>query len=219
MEFQTTGQPGRFTFTGTAGQGWSMQATAGSTFTSNIALSVYRPNGNLFTSTTLSGNSDVKVSLGLLPETGTYAVVIAPNGVDSGTVSMRLVARQDPLTLFEQFRDFVLRVAPPGVRVEVTRLGAGRPSATPVDQPVVRAATRALRATFGQEPVFKRNGGSIPVAEMFERQLGLPVVLLGFTNPDDNAHSPNESMVLANYEIGIRTICLLWDILGREGID
>jgi len=134
-------------------------------------------------------------------------------------VSMRLVARQDPLTLFEQFRDFVLRVAPPGVRVEVTRLGAGRPSATPVDQPVVRAATRALRATFGQEPVFKRNGGSIPVAEMFERQLGLPVVLLGFTNPDDNAHSPNESMVLANYEIGIRTICLLWDILGREGID
>ena len=92
MEFQTTGQPGRFTFTGTAGQGWSMQATAGSTFTSNIALSVYRPNGNLFTSTTLSGNSDVKVSFGLLPETGTYAVVVEPNGVDSGTVSMRLVA-------------------------------------------------------------------------------------------------------------------------------
>ena len=133
-------------------------------------------------------------------------------------VSMRLVANQDPLELFERFREFVLRVAPPGVRVEVTRIGAGRPSATPVDHPVVRAAARALEATFGHEPVFRRNGGSIPVAEMFEQQLGLSVVLMGFTNPDDNAHAPNESMVMANYETGIRTICLLWDMLGRDGI-
>jgi len=133
-------------------------------------------------------------------------------------VSMRLVARQDPLQLFERFREFVLQVAPPGVRVEVTRLGAGRPSATPVDHPVVRAAARALEATFGREPVFRRNGGSIPVAEMFEQQLGLTVVLMGFTNPDDHAHSPNESMVMANYETGIRTICLLWDMLGEHGL-
>jgi acetylornithine deacetylase/succinyl-diaminopimelate desuccinylase-like protein len=133
-------------------------------------------------------------------------------------VSMRLVAHQDPLQLFERFRDFVLQVAPPGVRVEVTRLGAGRPSATPVDHPVVRAAARALEATFGREPVFRRNGGSIPVAEMFEQQLGLTVVLMGFTNPDDHAHSPNESMVMANYETGIRTICLLWDMLGEHGL-
>jgi len=133
-------------------------------------------------------------------------------------VSMRLVARQDPLQLFERFREFVLQVAPPGVRVEVTRLGAGRPSATPVDHPVVRAAAKAIAATFGREPVFRRNGGSIPVAEMFEQQLGLTVVLMGFTNPDDHAHSPNESMVMANYETGIRTICLLWDMLGEHGL-
>ena len=133
-------------------------------------------------------------------------------------VSMRLVARQDPLKLFERFREFVLQVAPPGVRIEVTRLGAGRPSSTPVDHPVVRAAARAIEGTFGREPVFRRNGGSIPVAEMFEQQLGLTVVLMGFTNPDDHAHSPNESMVMANYETGIRTICLLWDMLGEQGL-
>jgi acetylornithine deacetylase/succinyl-diaminopimelate desuccinylase-like protein len=133
-------------------------------------------------------------------------------------VSMRLVANQDPFKLFERFREFVLQVAPPGVHVEVTRIGAGRPSATPVDHPVVRTAARAIEATFGREPVFRRNGGSIPVAEMFEQQLGLTVVLMGFTNPDDHAHSPNESMVMANYETGIRTICLLWDMLGRDGI-
>ena len=90
--------------------------------------------------------------------------------------------------------------------------------ATPVDHPVVRAAAQAIAATFGREPVFRRNGGSIPVAEMFEQQLGLTVVLMGFTNPDDHAHSPNESMVMANYETGIRTICLLWDMLGEHGL-
>ena len=133
-------------------------------------------------------------------------------------VSMRLVANQDPARIFAQFRAHVLALAPPGVRVEVQQLGAGRPSATAVDHPVVRAAAHALEATFGRAPVYRRNGGSIPVAEMFERQLGLTVVLMGFANPDDNAHAPNESMVLANYETGIRTICLLWDLLGRHGL-
>lgn len=134
-------------------------------------------------------------------------------------VSMRLVANQDPERLFEQFVAFVTEVCPPGVTVSVQHLGSGRPTSTPIDHPVVRAAVAALRTTFGQEPVFKRNGGSIPVAEMFEHQLELPVVLMGFANPDDNAHAPNESMVLANYETGIRTICLLWAQLGAAGID
>lgn len=133
-------------------------------------------------------------------------------------VSMRLVANQDPQELLRLFRDYVVQVTPPGVRVEVHDLGTGRPSATPVDHPVVLTAARALEATFGRRPVYRRNGGSIPVAEMFERQLGLTVVLMGFANPDDNAHAPNESMVLANYETGIRTICLLWDMLGTDGL-
>ena len=132
-------------------------------------------------------------------------------------VSMRLVANQDPARIWENFREYVLRVAPPGVTVEVQNLGQGRPSSTSIDHPVVQAAARALEATFGQKPVFIRAGGSIPIAEMFEKQLGHTVVLMGFTNPDDNAHAPNESMVLANYETGIRTICLLWDMLG-EGL-
>ncbi len=92
VQFQTTGQPGRFTFTGTAGQGWTMHATAGSTFTSSIGLSAYRPNGARYTGTTLSRDSDVKLDLGLLPETGTYTVIIEPNGVDTGTVTLLLVA-------------------------------------------------------------------------------------------------------------------------------
>jgi acetylornithine deacetylase/succinyl-diaminopimelate desuccinylase-like protein len=129
-------------------------------------------------------------------------------------VSCRLVPDQDGEKLFLAFRDFVQSVAPKGVTVEVQNLGTARSLRTDTNNPVSKAAARALKATFGAEPVFIRSGGSIPVAPMFESMLGLPVVMLGFTNPDDNAHAPNETMVLLNYETGLRTICRLWDDLG-----
>ena len=129
-------------------------------------------------------------------------------------VSMRLVADQDPKSLFPKVVAFVEALCPPGVTVAVQMLGGGKPVRTPIDHPIAQAAAQALEATFGREPVFIGAGGSIPVAEMFEHQLGLPVILMGFSNPDDHAHAPNESMVLTNYETGIRTICVLWDLLG-----
>jgi acetylornithine deacetylase/succinyl-diaminopimelate desuccinylase-like protein len=132
-------------------------------------------------------------------------------------VSCRLVARQDPDRIFELVRAYVEEIAPPGVRTSVTHLGGGRPTLTPIDHPATRAAARALEATFGRAPLYQREGGSIPVAEEFETILGLPVVLLGFTPPDDNAHAPNESMDLDNYERAIRCVALLWDELAAMG--
>jgi acetylornithine deacetylase/succinyl-diaminopimelate desuccinylase-like protein len=129
-------------------------------------------------------------------------------------VSCRLVPDQDGEKVFEQFRDYVLSIAPRGVRVEVQNLGTARALRTDTNNPVAKAAAHALEATFGTAPVYIRSGGSIPVAPMFETVLGLPVVMLGFTNPDDNAHAPNETMVLLNYETGLRTITRLWDDLG-----
>lgn len=130
-------------------------------------------------------------------------------------VSCRLVADQDPDRIFQLVRDHVMTIAPVGVRTTVTSLGGGDPSVTPMDHPATQAAARALEATFSQAPLFIREGGSIPVCASFGRILGLPVVLLGFTNPDDNAHAPNESMVLANHETGIRTIIRYWDELAE----
>jgi acetylornithine deacetylase/succinyl-diaminopimelate desuccinylase-like protein len=128
-------------------------------------------------------------------------------------ISCRLVPDQDPEALFERFRDHVLAVAPPGVDVRVQNLGTGRPSVVSPEHPVAKAAARALAATFGVEPLYIRSGGSIPVAQVFETVLGRPPILLGFTNPDDHAHAPNEFMRMGNYETGIRTLCWLWDDL------
>jgi acetylornithine deacetylase/succinyl-diaminopimelate desuccinylase-like protein len=129
-------------------------------------------------------------------------------------VSCRLVPDQDGDALFERFRDYVLEVAPKGVQVEVRNLGTAMPLRTDPNNAVSQAAARALEATFGQPPVYIRAGGSIPVASLFSTLLELPIVMVGFTNPDDNAHAPNETMVLLNYETGLRTITRLWDDLG-----
>jgi acetylornithine deacetylase/succinyl-diaminopimelate desuccinylase-like protein len=130
-------------------------------------------------------------------------------------ISCRLVSAQDPDDIFGKFRDFVLEIAPPGVKVTVEDLGGGRPSLTPIDHPVTRAAARALEATFGRAPVYTREGGSIPVSASFESILGLPVVLLGFAQPHENAHAPDEWMDLANYEGAIRAIVATFDEMAK----
>jgi acetylornithine deacetylase/succinyl-diaminopimelate desuccinylase-like protein len=126
-------------------------------------------------------------------------------------VSTRLVSAQDPKRVFEQFEAYVAEIAPPGVVTTVTLLGRGHPSLTPIDHPATQAAARALEAAFGLAPVYIREGGSIPVCATFEQVLGLPVVLMGFSPPDDHAHAPNEWMDLTNYERGIRAIVRMWD--------
>ncbi len=132
-------------------------------------------------------------------------------------VSCRLVPDMDPVRTFQIVRDSVLANAPPGVRVDMWLINDGMWSLTEIDHPATRAAAGALEAVFGEPPVYLREGGSIPAAASFGSLLGLPVVLLGFTPPDDHAHSPNEFMRLDNYEGGIRTIARYWEALGSAG--
>jgi acetylornithine deacetylase/succinyl-diaminopimelate desuccinylase-like protein len=151
---------------------------------------------------------DVNGIWGGFQGTGTKTIIPAHA---HAKVSCRLVSAQDPDQVFMALKGFVEEITPPSVRVGVTHLGGGRPSLTPVDHPATRAAARALEATFGQAPLYIREGGSIPVCAAFEENLGLPVVLLGFSPPDDHAHAPNEWMDLGNYETGIRAIVRTWD--------
>ncbi len=128
-------------------------------------------------------------------------------------VSTRLVANQDPRRVFEALRDFVAQIAPPGVTVTTTFIHGGEPSLTPIDHPATMAAARSLRAVYGADPVYVREGGSIPVTSAFVHMLGLPVVLLGFFQPACNAHAPNEWLQVDNFERGTRVIVRLWDEL------
>jgi len=128
-------------------------------------------------------------------------------------ISTRLVANQDAHRVYEALRDYVAAIASPGVKVTTTFIHGGEPSLTPTDHPATRAAARALRAVHGVDPVYIREGGSIPVTAAFDHTLGLPVVLLGFCQPSCNAHAPNEWLDLDNFELGTRVIVRLWDEL------
>jgi len=128
-------------------------------------------------------------------------------------LSCRLAPGMDPNKTFERVRDAILAVDVPGVTVEVEQIDGMWPFVVSPDHPAARTAMACLRDVFGEEPYFLSEGGSIGAVASFDKVLGRPIVLLGFTNPDDHAHSPNESFVLANYEGGIRTIARYWEAL------
>lgn len=142
--------------------------------------------------------------------TGDGAKTIIPAHAHA-KLSCRLVAHQEPQKVFEALQRYVAAIAPVGVTVTTTYLHGGDPSHTHTDHPVTQAAARAIRAIYGVDPVYIREGGSIPVTAAFTSQLGLPVVLLGFAQPACNAHAPNEWLDLDNFERGTRVIVRLWD--------
>jgi acetylornithine deacetylase/succinyl-diaminopimelate desuccinylase-like protein len=77
---------------------------------------------------------------------------------------------------------------------------------TPIDSKAYRSAARAIRETFGKDPIPVRGGGSIPICSLFERELGCKIVFMGFGLDSDNLHSPNEKYDIANFYKGIETI-------------
>jgi acetylornithine deacetylase/succinyl-diaminopimelate desuccinylase-like protein len=130
-------------------------------------------------------------------------------------VSMRLVPNQDPKKIAKLFIDFVNKIAPKTVKVEVTDLHGGKPSVTPIDTPAIKAAITALKKGYGVEPVFMKEGGSIPIVNSFKEILGADTVLLGFGLPDENAHSPNEHLDLDNFYKGILSITHYFEELSK----
>ena len=63
-----------------------------------------------------------------------------------------------------------------------------------------------MDTTFGKKPKPTRGGGSIPIVALFEKELGLKTLLMGFGLDSDAIHSPNESYGLFNFYKGIETI-------------
>jgi len=146
--------------------------------------------------------------------TGDGAKTVIP-AVAMAKVSMRLVPNQDPDKIAELFEAYVKKIAPKTVDVKVTRMHGGKPWMTDFDNKYVQAAGRAIQKGFGKEPVFNREGGSIPVVATFSEILGLPSVLFGVGLPDENAHAPNEKLDLGNFHGGIIASAFLYDEIAR----
>lgn len=123
-------------------------------------------------------------------------------------ISMRLVPNQNSEKITQLFKTHFESITPAYVQVKVTPHHGGEPVVTPTDSIAYKAAERALEESFGKKPIPTRGGGSIPIVALFEKELGIKTVLLGFGLDSDNLHSPNEKYGIENYIKGIETIPL-----------
>jgi acetylornithine deacetylase/succinyl-diaminopimelate desuccinylase-like protein len=130
-------------------------------------------------------------------------------------ISMRLVPDQDPLKIEKQFTDYVTSITSKTMKLEIKSMHHAKPAITPIDTDAMKAAVKALKKAYGKEPIFMREGGSIPVVETFQTLLGVSTILLGFGLPTENTHSPNENFDLRNFYKGIKSVCYYYDELSK----
>lgn len=107
--------------------------------------------------------------------------------------SSRLVEHQNPDEIKKLVFDFVANNLPDGIKYELKCLSKSSPFYTNIDNEYVKKTAKVLKEAFGNEALFNRSGGSIPAAEILQRLFKKPIILTGFTLPDDNLHAPNEN--------------------------
>ncbi|HZN60479.1 MAG TPA: dipeptidase [Planctomycetota bacterium] len=146
--------------------------------------------------------------------TGEGAKTVLPS-VARAKFSMRLVPDQEPEKIAALAREFLQEMAPRGVSIEILDHHGARPVLVPRTGKGVQAAVRAYTRGFGREPVFIREGGSIPVVNTFQAELGAPSLLLGLGLPDDDAHAPNEKFRIPDFYRGISTMAALVEELAK----
>jgi acetylornithine deacetylase/succinyl-diaminopimelate desuccinylase-like protein len=120
-------------------------------------------------------------------------------------ISTRLVPDQTPEEVHQQLLQYLQANAPSTVRWTLAEMHGGVPSISDRNSIGNQALTRAMESVWGKRPIYKREGGSVPVVTQFQRILGVESVNTGFALPDDNMHSPNEKMHLPTWYRGIDT--------------
>lgn len=128
-------------------------------------------------------------------------------------VSMRLVPDQDPKKIAKLFKKHVESLAPDTVTVKITEHHGGHPAITDLSFYGLKAAAEAFEAIYNKEPLFTREGGSIPIVADFQKILGAQSILMGFGLNSDAIHSPNEKFALKDFYRGMKTSAKFFELL------
>ena len=134
--------------------------------------------------------------------TGTGSKTVIPANA-MAKISCRLVPDQDPAEVYQQLVRYLNEKAPKDIRWELVDLHGGPASMTDPQLPAAQALASALEVVWEIAPVYKREGGSIPVVADMQKILGVDSVLTGFGLPGDNVHAPNEHLNLPVWFRGI----------------
>ena len=148
--------------------------------------------------------------------TGEGAKTVLPSKA-SAKISARLVPNQNSEEITRLIIDHIMKIAPKHVKVKVTPHHGGEAAVTPTDSKGYKSASKAFEAAWGKTPIPTRDGGSIPIVALFQKELGLESVLLGFGLDEDALHSPNESYGVFNFYKGIETITWFHKFFAETG--
>jgi acetylornithine deacetylase/succinyl-diaminopimelate desuccinylase-like protein len=104
-------------------------------------------------------------------------------------VSMRLVPNQRPEKVFALLKKYVAKVNP---HVKVEPEGMLHPFKGRFAGPYVDCVKRSIRAAFGKDPAFVREGGSIGAVVTMQKTWKVPILFMGLSLPEHGYHAPNE---------------------------
>lgn len=66
------------------------------------------------------------------------------------------------------------------------------------------AVDKCVEKTFGNPPLYLREGASIPLISTIKRCTGLDCVMVGLFAPEDNLHAPNEGFSVSMIDKGVK---------------
>ena len=126
-------------------------------------------------------------------------------------LSCRLVADMDLNEVRGQLEAYLKANVAEGVTWKLHTHSLGPGAIMDRKSPHMQAAVKALHTVYGVDPIFTREGGSVPVVAMMQQALGVDSIMLGFALPSDGIHGPNEKQHLPNLwkgvEVYIRFLC------------
>ncbi len=131
-------------------------------------------------------------------------------------LSCRLVPGQRPRRIQQAVAAHLQAHCPPAFRLEVSLPDhLAEPYAIRADHPALVVAEDVLAEVLGRRPMRVSMGATIPVAEVFQRVLGLDTVFFSFSTTDEDYHAPNEFFRLSSLRAGLRAWVRCWERLGR----
>jgi acetylornithine deacetylase/succinyl-diaminopimelate desuccinylase-like protein len=129
-------------------------------------------------------------------------------------VSMRLVPNQRPEKVFALLKKYVAKVNP---HVKVEREGMLHPFKGSFAGPYVDCVKRSIRAGFGKDPAFVREGGSIGAVVTMQKTWKVPILFIGLSLPEHGYHAPNEYYDWGQASGGMKAFAHYFEELAKMG--
>ena len=133
----------------------------------------------------------------------------------SAFLDVRLVPDQDPETVQRLIVGTLARAVGRAARLDMVPGTRARPMIVDPRHPAIRAAMTSCAAAFGVPTQLTRSGGSIPVVAALHHGFGMTPVLMGFAQPDDGAHAPNERFHIPTFRRGVEASIRFLDRVSR----